>query len=186
MFEGIRQNIGEHFLKKEVEGKRRAVVAKNFNDIQKIGIVFNVKDEDDFKRIKQYISFFKEEGIKKVTAIGYYNGKISPHYLRPTLELNFLDKKDLNWYFMPATHEVSTFCDSDFDVLIDVVKGDCLPMKFVLAKAKSRLKIGRFSEENQALYDLMIDANETKDMNYFMEQVNHYLRILNKPKVNEQ
>jgi len=184
MLDVIRKNIGERFLKKEVDGKRR-VVAKNFKDIQKVGIVFNIKDEDDFKRIKGYISFFKEEGIKKVIAIGYYDGNISPHYLLSTLELNFINKKDLNWYFMPATHEVRTFCESDFDVLIDLLKDDCFPMKFVLAKAKSRMKIGRFSLENKKFYDFMIDADKSKDMNYFMDQVNHYLHIINKPKVNE-
>lgn len=180
MFDGVRKNIGERFLKKEIEGKSRAVIAKNFNDIQKIGIVFNVEDEDDFKRVKRHINSFREEGIKKVIALGYYDGKISPHYLLPTLELNFLNKKDLNWYFMPDTHEVKTFIESDFDVLIDLLDGECFPMKFVVAKAKSRMKIGRFSERNKDLYDLMIDADQTKDMNYFMEQVNHYLRVLNR------
>ena len=180
MLERIRQNIGKYFLQKEIEGKSRMVIAKNFDDIQKIGIVFNVADEDDFKRIKKYISFFREEGVKKVIAIGYYDRKISPHYLLPTLELNFLNKKDLNWYFLPQSHEVNTFINSDFDVLIDLLQGECFPMKFVLAKTKSRMKIGRFSEENKDLYDLMIDADESKDMDYFMEQVNHYLRVLNR------
>ncbi|MBL4624036.1 MAG: hypothetical protein JKY42_02675 [Flavobacteriales bacterium] len=184
MFPGIRHSIGEHFLKKEIEGKSRAVIAKNFSDIQKIGIIFSIENESDFKMVKGFIQFFREEGIKKVKAIGYYDGKVNPHYLLPSLDFDFINKQDLNWYYKPSGVAVDNFKADDFDVVVDMTSGECFPMKFLLASTSAKLKVGRFSEKEQNRYDLMIDADKSKGMDYFMEQVNHYLHIINKPTTN--
>ncbi len=113
-------------------------------------------------------------------ALGYYDGKVSPHYLLPSLDFDFINKKDLTWYYKPEGVAVENFTTDNFDVLIDVVDVDCFPMKYLVASAVAKLKIGKYSDSKQEFYDLMIDVSENNEIDYFIDQVNHYLNMLNK------
>ena len=103
-----------------------------------------------------------------------------PFYLQPSLEFDFVTLKDINWYYKPKGVPVDNFINEDFDVLIDLVTNDCLPMEFLQALAHARFKVGKYNEDKKDVYDLMINVKEVKNINYLIEQVHHYLTIINR------
>ena len=49
-----------------------------------------------------------------------------------------------------------------------------MAVQFILSRAK--YKIGQYTEDD--IYDLMIDIGKEKKLDYFCEQVRHYLGII--------
>lgn len=185
MFEGVKKKIGAFVLKKELESQTRKVIAKNIKNINKVGIVFNADDERTFKEVKQYVKHLKEEGVKVVKAIGYCSLKEMPFFLQPSLDFNFIGKKDINWYYKPVGIDADNFKTEDFDVLIDLTTEKSYPLRFLFGIAAARLKIGKYNDKDEMLYDFMIDVSDGKSIPFFTQQIDHYLSMINKTQHND-
>jgi tRNA-binding EMAP/Myf-like protein len=181
MFERIKYKIGSFVLNKELEKQSRDVEAKNLKDIKSVGMVFNADDEKTFRTIKTYVRTLKEGGVKNVKVIGFVNDKIIPFYLQPSIEFDFITTQNVNWYGKPICVEVANFKDENFDILIDFSNYNNLTTKFIFGLSKSKLKIGRSHVGSEKFYDLMLTIDESRNLNYYIEQINHYLSIIHKP-----
>lgn len=180
MLESLRKNIGSYFFNYELRHQKRKVVAKNFKYLKSVGVVFNVIDEQSFKDVKEYVKFLREEGIKIVKAIGYYDHKKLPDYLVPSLEFDFISKKELNWYLKPVGSTVDNFVEGHYDALIDLTDNKSFSLQFLFILTRSKFKIGKTAKSGPDMYDLMIDVKEDSNQKYYIEQINYYLNLINK------
>jgi hypothetical protein len=178
----IKHKLGNYFLKKELQasnGRSKRVV--NIKDANSVALLYKVRDEAWHKTIKRYVAHLKEEeGIRKIMAFGYFDGKEAPHYLQSKLEFDFFSKKDLNWMSKPSGLAVNNFVAESYDILIDLSMESYVPLRHVLNRSKAKFKVGLYSEENEKYYDLMISIQNAKSLPHFIEQVNYYLSIINR------
>ncbi|MFT4680171.1 MAG: hypothetical protein ACJAV7_002862 [Flavobacteriales bacterium] len=162
-------------MKREAEVSRHRK-GSNFGEAQSVAVVYNESDENHFKKVKSFVKFLHDEhGIRKIMAFGYSDAdpKNLPHWLSHKLEFDFFTEDDIAWNLHPSQH-VKTFTQQEFDILIDASNLDCIPLQYVVAKSKARMKVGNMGGHKKKHYDLMINM-EPFDFDKYLEQVNIYL-----------
>ena len=91
--------------------------------------------------------------------------------------INFYCKSDLNWYFKPKNELVDQFINQEFDILFDLSIKNYFTVNYVGSLSKATFKIGKQSES--AYQDLLIDIKENDTVEYLIDQIKHYLNIIN-------
>jgi len=91
--------------------------------------------------------------------------------------MNHFTKKRLNWFNKPTSSSAEQFIEKEFDLLVDLTIEKFFPLEYILGASKAKFKLGRFYEENN-YYDLMIDIDKNKDLEFFIEQIKHYLSLI--------
>jgi len=164
---------------KALSRKHAGAISRNYYDMHHIGIIYDAGDEESFKLVKSFVCKIKADN-KEVMSLGYVNrNQLDDYHLQPK-DFHFFCRKDLNWYQYPTEPGVKEFCETRFDVLIDLNMEPCLPMRFVLNESKAEFRVGRFTEKNIEFYDMLIDISSEPSLTALFEQSMHYLKMINK------
>ena len=89
-----------------------------------------------------------------------------------------IDKKHIGMFGDIKDENVSRVVKTHFDF---VITADLIPniySDYLLAKCKSNCKIGRFYDSHDKFYDLMIQTTEESDLEFYLNQVYHYIKQL--------
>jgi len=173
----IKKLIGKLSLKRNLRKNNRQVKVHNFNSAQTVGIIFNSPDEASFSIVKNFLSFLANNNLK-VFALGFVPEKKIPKNLLLRKGINFFCKKDLNWFYKPKNEVIHQFMQQHFDILIDLSLKEYFPLYYIGQLSNSSFKIGRQSEKYQ-YQDLMIDIGKNHSIEYLIEQIKHYLTLIN-------
>jgi hypothetical protein len=161
--------------------KRHAKLV-NLGKAGSVGLLFEVTDEMDYQNVQKYIQQLQDMKIK-VKAMGYVREKhLSTHFL-PVLSFDFIYARDLNWFHKPKTKRPADFWQSEFDICINASSPECFPLKYIMTRSSSHLKVGPYTAQDKDYYDVMIQPDVPHDQGRFLQQVHQYLTILN-PKEN--
>ncbi len=181
MLKGIKQSIANNALKKEMlsSGRKRIPNKFNFNKIKTVGIIFDATNTEDYEIVKRYVVYLREH-LKKVKVMGYFSTKEIPALTYSKLEYDFFSTKELNWMGKPNSIIIRNFINEEYDLLIDLNIHDHFPLKYIAALSKASFKVGKFDEAGMDIHDLMIDADGTKTVKYFLRQIDTYITMLNK------
>lgn len=179
LFDRLKEWMGIRRLLRDLPQDRKPI-ARNLGLARKVAIVYVVEDEVAHNHVKNYVKRVKEElGISNIMALGYSDQKVMPHYLHARLNFDAICQKDLNWYRIPQGNAVQNFMAEEFEVLIDLTLEDRLPVQYILAKSRARFKVGRWSESNKKILDMMIDMAGSRSLPQLIQQVHHYLLMVN-------
>ena len=174
----IKQLAGNYFLKQDQRVLERNKTALSLTEAKSFAIVFEASKLEDVDLVKKYVAYLKEMK-KRIKVIGFLDSNSDPSFTYSKLEYEFFNKKDLVWYLKPHGSIYNSFVAEDFDVLIDLNLLDHFPLKYVVAMSKAKFKVGKYSEENKDIHDLLIDVDEAKTFKYFLRQVDTYLGMIN-------
>jgi len=119
-----------------------------------------------------------------VNVIGFFNLKQMPPMTYSKLEYDFFSQKELNWMGKPSGVVVQNFINEEYDLLIDLNVHDHFPLKYMCALSRARFKVGKYSLADTDMYDMMIDADNTKTVKYFLRQIDIYVTMMNKTEPN--
>lgn len=175
----IRKLFGNYLLKKEISRLQRNKRAFNMSEAKTFTILFEASKLEDVDLVKKYVVYLKEMK-KKVRVVGFFNTPYPPDFTYSKLEYEFFSMKELTWYLAPAGVFVKNFLEEEFDVLIDLNLDDHFPLKYISTLSRSCFKVGKYSEENEKVYDLLIDFESGKNFKFFLRQVDIYLDMINK------
>jgi hypothetical protein len=177
----IKQLIANNYLKLELKdhARERKLNKFSFNNVKTVGILFDATSAEDFELVKRYVLFLREHR-KKVKVLGYFPSKRVPDMTYSKLEYDFFSDKELNWFGKPSGMVMSNFMNEQYDLLMDLNINDHFPLKYISALSKASFKVGKFSEKDIDMYDMMIDSDNTKTLKYFLRQVDIYLTMINK------
>jgi hypothetical protein len=174
----IRYRLARRNLQSDHQKITRVRKPQSLESAKFIALLYNLADEATYKRIEEFIKSLNELNIKVKVAC-YTDLKIIPHYFIPKLLQDIITSKDVNWYYNPVKPFVKDFLEEEFDILIDLSLSEHFPLLYLASKSKAGLKIGRFDESHQDFYDLMIDVPSDASIEFFIEQVMHYLTKIN-------
>jgi hypothetical protein len=179
LFDRLKEWMGIRRLLRELPGDRKPI-ARNIGLARKIAIVYVVEDEAAHNHVRNYVKRIKEElGLSNIMALGYSDQKVMPHYLHAKLNFDAICQKDLNWYRIPQGNTVENFMAEEYEILIDLSLQDRLPIQYIMARSRSRFKVGRWSESNKKILDMMIDMAGSQSLPQLIQQVHHYLLMVN-------
>jgi len=181
MFKKIKTWFAGSFLKKELLGNPRKVLQNkfNFHGVRTVGMLFDASNPEDYELVKRYVVYLREHA-KKVKVMGYFSKKQIPALTYSKLEYDFFSAKETNWFGKPTTHIIDNFIEEEYDLLIDLNIHDHFSLKYITALSKAKFKVGKYKEEDESIYDMMIDADNTQTLKYFLRQIDTYITMLNK------
>lgn len=136
--------------------KKNKAVRKStdYKKAETIGILFSVEDRKKHDEVKEFIQKLQQDG-KKVQVLEFLPEKKE----NPEFMFDFFTIKDISFWGQIESAKTLKFSDTAFDYLF------CLDTKlnpmisYVLARSKSKCRVGKFHEDAQPLFELMIDSN---------------------------
>jgi len=158
---------------KRAESPRKAI---NFDRAKTIGILFDASSSANCVFMNEYRETLIERG-KEVSILGYFDDKQT----HSNVIFKYFNKKDLSWYWHPKSQTVNEFANQPFDILISLHLHPSPPLEYVSAISKAHIRVGRAREGNKEAYDFMVDVANDYDLKGFSEQIEYYLKIINRP-----
>lgn len=176
----LKKKWGRRKLPGKINRDRKTAVS-NFHDARSVALLYQEKGEGFFILVKQYVKYLKSEyGIRDVMALCYIDDKKEvPHYHVHRLKYDYFHKGELNGWCEPTCDQVKNFVDKEFDILINLEREPSLPLAFVQAGSKAKLKVGYYREGGEDFFDMMLDLPEQATFDEYINQVNHYLTRIN-------
>ncbi len=175
----IRKKTGRILLNRDSSRVMRDRRIINMSAASRIGVVYMLHDEPVYRKISTYVKKLQDSG-KTVKAIGYVESKRLTGQFLPKLSYDFLYPSGLNWNYKPTSTAAKDFIDTDFDILLDLSTEDYLPVLYITAMSKARFKTGLKSEHRSKYLDMMIDLGDNEGLDELIEQIDHYLSIINR------
>jgi len=177
MLNSLWNSIGNYFLKRESSGIKRNRSMVDLVHAKSIGILYPLFALPDYTDIELFVTSLQKDH-KDVKALGYLQHKEMITRFLPKLSYDFFSHQDLNWYNKPVNAKVNDFIHTEFDLLIDLTMEDIFPLKFIAGLSRARCKVGRYKEENNRYYDLMIKVDGPLRLPELIGQIRHYLTII--------
>ena len=173
LFRKLRTSLHHQFLKRKLRKANHPRKITNYERAKTVGVLFDAAHPDNV-RIARKFSQQLTDMNKFVHVFAYL------HTAKPTESIPFpyMTKKNLNWLFIPKHPQVDEFLNKHFDLLINLCMEDCLPLEYVAALSNASYRAGRFIEGKEYCAELMINLHESRDMNYLIEQLNVYLKMI--------
>ena len=176
--ENTKKKIGKWVFQNELKTNKRLKEVCNLDVARSVGILYDATSKEQIKQIKPFVDFFSD--LKKdVKALGYVNAKQLSYCHIPKLQYDFFYQKDLNWYYKPHNYIIDNFVKKEYDILINLCDVSCIPIKYLVASSVAHFKIGQHEECNE-IYDLMIILKEDRSMEKLMNEIKHYINLINK------
>ena len=176
--EDFKQKVGKWVFQRELQTNSRIKEVCNLDDAKSIGILYDATSEQQIKIIKPFVTYFFDLR-KDVKALGYVNAKELSYCHTPKLQYDFFYQKDLNWYYKPQNYIIDNFITKEYDILINLCDSSAIPIKYLVASSIAHFKIGIY-EEDYEIYDLMISLKEDKSIEKLMNEIKHYIKLINK------
>lgn len=164
---------------KQRAGYSRNRSIMNIDSAHTIGILYCGDNSADVEQMKKYIHTLRDMG-KEVKSLGFINVKEVPSGLNGSAMHQYYSQKELNWYGKPSSQFIHNFVKEEFDILFDFDLSSQLPILFLTSMSKAKCKVGKYLEKYVDLYDVMIEADETKKLDYVIETTHNYMMLLNK------
>lgn len=177
MFKRVRTRIGEYILRRESEGVNRNRSMVNLAGARTIGILYALQTAPDYTEVENFVTEL-QKAHKEVKALGFVQYKEMKDRFLPKLSYDFFSQKEVNWFYKPMNDKVSDFIRKDFDLLLDLTMEEALPLKFIAGMSRARCKVGRYSDDNNRYYDLMIKVETHERLPELIRQIKHYLTII--------
>ncbi len=174
----IRRYAGFYRLRLESAKLRRDKKTVGLFSARNIGLVYYLHDEESYRMVSAFVKKLQEQG-KTVKALAYVENRRLTGLFLPKLSYDFFYPSGLGWNYKPKSTRVKDFIDTPFDLLLDLSLGDNLPLLYVTAMSKAKFKAGMQSDARSRLLDLMISLGEKKGLQDLIEQLEHYLKIIN-------
>lgn len=118
-----------------------------------IGVIFSVEDKKKHDDVKEFIHKLERDG-KKVQVLEYLPVKKENYEFK----FDFFTLNDISFWGKLESQITIKFSDTPFDYLF-CLDSETNPMVlYVLARSKSKCRVGRFQESDQPFFELMIDS----------------------------
>lgn len=178
----LRQNIGRSILRRRRSSFSRIKPKFDFESTKSIGVLWDASSENDLPDITAMTRKMTELG-KTVEVLAWIPGKTVPDRLTGLTYMKFLKKTDLNLFFIPKSEDYMLFAEKKFDLLIGINPLRVFPLSFIATVSPAPMKAGTddSKEPENEPYDLMIQTGSPFNTADFLEQIFHYLNLINSP-----
>jgi hypothetical protein len=173
--------IGYRVLRKRFKKVYRDKAVQNFETASSAVIIFDSLLPGSSEAVKQFTKFLKKYDIT-TSVIGYVSQKDVRQEVLLWPDINFLTKKEVTWYGAPKGEIAEAYFSKTPDLLFVINFKEDLTIEYLTRLSRARFKVGCFTENENDL-DLMINpGNKACEVGYFIEQVEHYVGLLNPAK----
>lgn len=174
----IRLKAGQCSLRKKASLVKREKIVHNFNTAKKACVIFDASFPDGFQHITKFRKYLSSHNINSIV-VGYVDADEVPGELILWKNCHFISKKDLDLIFRPKKSQMFSVMQENFDILFDLSLTYQFPIQYFSVLTTAEFKVGKFTDIMND-FDLMINIKEDQTIEYFIEQIIHYVNMLNK------
>ena len=182
IFENIRLKIARLLLRKRSASIVRHKMLHDFASAKYVGVVCSPQDEVSTSHLKDFLSHLTQKGIQ-YSVFGYFDGNDIPENFLYWKGLDFITRKDLNFFSIPKNQIVDRFIREPFDMLINCTVTQYFPVEYISQLSVAKCKVGMM-REGDSCYDLMIDIHKNCTIEYFLKNLEKYLSNIRQPQFN--
>lgn len=177
MINKIIQRLGRFFLKRHQGPELSKRRVPNFNEIKRLLMLAEIKTENDWNDFLLARDVFKKQwGVLELRGKVYLPFRKLPVWLKNSTEdIEIATKKEVNVFGKPFQLEDS----KNYDLLIDLSSRSNITVLFWVKSTEAKLKVARQLPGNLMCFDILINVKDKLKMSYFLEQLEHYLKMFN-------
>ena len=173
-------SIGKWKLDRKYAKFSRQPSAINLLYMEKAIVVFNITDEKSYQQIFNFSRGLKtKEGFRQLTMIGFNDKKELPSFVDVN-QVKVLDATNVSSFGFPSDEFSLPILKDEFDLLIDFTQKSFVPTDYFLAFTKAKTKVGITNSDNEYLFDLLIELNDSSDLATYQKEAIRYLKMINK------
>lgn len=158
---------------------KRQKMLYDFATAKYVGVLCSPQDEVNTGHLKNFLNYISQKGIK-YSVFGYFDGKNIPENFLYWKGMDFITRKDLNFFFIPTNPIADKFINEPFDMLIVCSIDDYFPIEYIAQLSVASCKVG-VKHDGESNYDLMIDIQKNRSIEYFLKNLEIYLSNLKHP-----
>ena len=158
-----------HYLKKNKAGRENI----SYEKARTVGVLFSVEDRLKHDVVCDFIQKLKDDG-KKVTVLCFL-GKNKENI---DFKFDYFSFDDVSFWGKIKSEGIDKFIDQEFDFLYNLDIKTNILIDYILAKSKSKCRVGIYNERNTRLFEMMIKVDEYKNLEKIAGQLLHYTKEL--------
>jgi len=135
------------------------------------GIVYFNDDHKKIEEAEKLIALLKMDG-KTVKAIAYEHKTSVKH-----LPYDTFNKENIGFWGSFIGKPINDFVEAEFDFLICLDEQPNSMIRSILANSHAKCRIGRFNENNEEVFEMLINNSEKQGKNW-VDSLYQYLKIL--------
>lgn len=166
-------------LRRKTAKMKRQKTLFDFASAKHVGVLCSPQNEVGTEHLKTFLHYLSQKGIR-YTVLGYFDGKKVPENFLYWKGMDFMTHQDLNFFFMPKGPLVDKFVNEPFDILINCNIANYFPVEYMSQLSTAKCKVG-IMREGELNYDLMIDIQNNRTIEYFLKNLEVYLANLRHP-----
>ena len=125
-----------------------------YSQAQTVGILFSVEDKLKHDQIKEFVHKLEHDG-KKVQVLEFLPNKKDNYEFM----FDFFTMKDISFWGQIESEKTLKFSDTPFDYLFCLDTEQNPMLLYLLARSKSKCRVGKFKEDEKPFFEFMIDSN---------------------------
>jgi len=182
IFEKARKRIATMLLRKRSARVKRRKMLYDFASAKYVGVVCAPQDEVNTRHLRDFLYHLTQKGIQ-YSVFAYFDGNEIPENYLYWKGLDFITRKDLDFFLIPKSQIVERFINEPFDILINCTVTQYFPVEYISHLSVAKCKVG-IMREGEASYDLMIDIKKSPTIEYFLKNLEKYLANIRHPQFN--
>lgn len=178
----LRNRFGKYMLGRlpALTEKRRKNI--NLDEVQSCLLLGYIESQQDYDDLKWYYSKLKSDyGIFDVDAVFYIDVKEKklPQYLENESKILILNRDDTNFYGKPNDEKIANL-KQEYDLVIMPSRNPAIPLLFINKLTTANTRTARNASWSEPYFDLLLSIREDETARYFAEQLERFLRMINK------
>lgn len=138
----------------QLKKNKTARASTPYKQAATVGILFSVEDKRKHDDIKELIHKLEHDG-KKVQVLEYLPNKKDNYEFM----FDFFTDKEISFWGKIESEKTLKFSDTAFDYLFCIDMEPNPMLLYLLARSKSKCRVGKFQDDAKPFFELMIDSN---------------------------
>lgn len=152
---------------------RIARSSMNYDQVNKVGILFTIDSKEKHNTIKGFIKELEADG-KQVEVVAYLPKNQENHEFL----YDFYTSKDISFWGSITSERVISFASKPFDYLFYLDNQSNLLNRNILAMSKAKCRITPFDEQNEEFSEMMVQVPKNNGMKQLVDEMYRYTKLL--------
>ena len=164
-------------LKQSVRKRSGQKASKSYREAKTILLFFTSEGNQKIALVKGMQNKLEKEG-KKVTCLYLLMKDEDKPDVHMDDGMERLEPIDFSLFGDILKPEVKELLNDDYDYMIHVDMEFNIYSDLVMSKSNAKCRIGRYFDNHENQYDMMVKVSDDKKINYLLDQIYHYTKAL--------
>ena len=171
-------SLKDIIISRNIHKRNRNVQFFNFDSAKTVSILYSIDSKSNFDRIKNYAQELSSKGLD-IRSLGFVKNSedIGRTYFGQK-NFNFYSEKHISKIGKIKEVCINDFIDAKDDILLNLTFSNNFYIEYVFALSKAKFKVSGIIDCKYS--DLNINYDRSRDIDYFISQVDYYLKTIKK------